>query len=175
MIARQINDMIGEPLHALRMLLSVNGIDTNNVVSFEQLVDTLLSNLPLLEEWIQPSMISQLDIYAVIFWLIDRYRNQHNLTIEVEKAGYNPIFDPRSKIIIYRIFDEILTNIISHSRCKTVFIRLQTTEKTFQAEIMDDGQGFLVEQAMLMDSEHRYETMLGLLRQLDCDAQMHPI
>ena len=53
-------------------------------------------------------MISQLDIYPVTFWLIDRYRNQHNLTIEVEKAGYNPIFDPRAKMIIYRIFDEIL-------------------------------------------------------------------
>jgi DNA-binding NarL/FixJ family response regulator len=152
MIARQINGMIGEPLHALRMLLSANGIDTNNIVSFKQLVDTLLSNLPLLEEWIQPSMISQLDIYPVTFWLIDRYRNQHNLTIEVEKAGYNPIFDPRAKMIIYRIFDEILTNIISHSRCKTVFIRLQTTEEVFHAEIMDDGQGFLVEQAMLMDT-----------------------
>ncbi len=59
-----------------------------------------------------------------------------------------PDCTPDEKIIIYRIFEEILKNIKLHAGTRTVSIRLAVRDNYLFADIRDDGQGFDVQQAL---------------------------
>ena len=57
-----------------------------------------------------------------------------------ETAGKN--LDERTAIILFRIAEEALNNVIKHSRALTVRARLSASGRKIRLEIRDDGRGF---------------------------------
>lgn len=147
-VSQEINAMIYEPISALNLLLNVKSDSESTLENIKELSTTLISNLQNLDEWLQPSMISQLSLYPVLFWLIEQYRVKYKLYIDVQRSGRPPIYNNVEKVIVYRLVDEVLTNIVNHANAHNVSIRLSTKDNFLEILIEDDGVGFNLDLAL---------------------------
>ena len=86
-----------------------------------------------------------------------------NTTLKVDGLE-EPIVDQR-KLILFRIIQESLQNILKHSDAKNIILSFNFTNITLQILIKDDGKGFDVENPMHkgigLDSIRRRIQILG--------------
>ncbi len=62
--------------------------------------------------------------------------------------------DPETRVVLYRIAQEALTNVRKHARASHVGIRLETRERGILVTIADDGVGFLPEEKAITQPGH---------------------
>ena len=67
---------------------------------------------------------------------------EKNIAIEIKKISDYPIFNSLNKLIVYRIVQESLNNIIKHSGAKNVVIRMDVRQDSINGSVSDDGKGF---------------------------------
>ena len=67
---------------------------------------------------------------------------EKNIAIEIKKISDYPIFNSLNKLIVYRIVQESLNNIIKHSGAKNVVIRMDVRKDSINGSVSDDGKGF---------------------------------
>jgi signal transduction histidine kinase len=94
----------------------------------------------------------QQDLYKAISNEVERLnknkRVKLNLTIE---KPIKKIFNNEEKIVIYRIFQEIISNIFKHAKAKEINIDI-TNIPFFEMTISDNGKGFDVGTALEKES-----------------------
>jgi signal transduction histidine kinase len=57
---------------------------------------------------------------------------------------------------VFRIFQEVLTNVLRHSRARNVYVKLHQRKRELELKVADDGRG-------ITDEEQRNTSSLGLL------------
>ena len=57
---------------------------------------------------------------------------------------------------VFRIFQEVLTNVLRHSRAKNIYVKLFEIEESLELVVKDDGRG-------ITDDEQHNTRSLGLL------------
>ena len=68
------------------------------------------------------------------------YKNKIETTLEVN-ADLN-ILSPEQQLTVYRMIQELLTNIVKHADAKNVLIQFNNHEHEMSVIVEDDGQGF---------------------------------
>jgi signal transduction histidine kinase len=63
-----------------------------------------------------------------------------------EHTGGLPAIENDTAIILYRMAQEVLNNMVKHSEAKHIHIKVILTESLFTLALSDDGKGFSVEQ-----------------------------
>jgi signal transduction histidine kinase len=91
-----------------------------------------------------------------------------NIEIEVNAEGFNEkVITATQKLMLYRITQEQLNNILKHSKAEHVYITLAEQNGTVSLTIEDDGIGFNPSQASdgigLKNIRHRLELLNGCL------------
>lgn len=69
---------------------------------------------------------------------------QTNFTERAEQSK----LDSNQEIIIFRIFQELIQNIIKHAQAKNINVLLEEQEDFFKIEVQDDGIGFNFEEKL---------------------------
>ncbi len=72
--------------------------------------------------------------------------------------------EPEKEIIIFRLFQEILNNILKHSQAKKIFVEVKLLNNTLTLDVEDNGIGFQVEQpfeGMGLHNIRRRAEMIG--------------
>lgn len=112
-------------------------------------------------------LIVQQDLWVAMATAVDRIRKlgKHSIALTFLDTETRA-FHANEKIIIYRIFQELLNNALKHSKADMITIRIQK-KPTFKMEFQDNGIGFLPEKA----SEKKVS--LGLLNMQKRAAAMH--
>jgi two-component system, NarL family, sensor histidine kinase DegS len=64
----------------------------------------------------------------------------------LKTTGKDSRIPPRTKVFLFRIVQESLSNVQKHARAKHIHIQLQVRDKDLQATIQDDGIGFHLEE-----------------------------
>ncbi|MEL6310391.1 MAG: response regulator, partial [Chloroflexota bacterium] len=80
----------------------------------------------------------------------------------------------QEKTAIYRIFDEVLSNVLTHAKTKSVSVRIAVRDNYFFADIRDNGQGFDVQQA-LHGNTTGLQTMFERVTLLNGELNIHSI
>ena len=73
---------------------------------------------------------------------------EKGIEIIVKTISDNPISNSLTKLIVYRIIQESLNNIIKHSEAKMVTIRIDVRKDVINGSISDDGKGFDVQEML---------------------------
>ena len=71
------------------------------------------------------------------------------LEIELQQFGLNDRLDATMEISIFRIIQELVTNVIKHAKARFVSISLTKHENFLSIVVEDDGQGFKGDQKTL--------------------------
>jgi signal transduction histidine kinase len=78
---------------------------------------------------------------AAIEWQVDEFRNRSGIACRLEHDGFEPALPKDRATALFRIFQEILTNILRHARADEVVVLLEAQDADLILQIQDNGRG----------------------------------
>ena len=91
---------------------------------------------------LRPSILDDLGLSPAIKTLVDEFSQRTGITTDFSSTVFRKLLDDDSKIALYRIAQEALTNIERHSSASHISVSLKGTRRGGIMEIEDNGQGF---------------------------------
>lgn len=151
-IAAELHDSIGQTLAALKFgvetVLSKKG--HGDLQGAFQLLETFIPALQRTIEdtrstymGLRPTILEEMGIIATLQWLCRDSQNLYQgIRFEFESGIEEEDIQDDIKIVIYRITQEALTNVVKHSKAACVDISLRRSNSNIELTISDDGVGF---------------------------------
>ncbi len=95
---------------------------------------------------LRPPYLDQLGLDKAVQQLCKETAEKGNISIKLLTEGFNEIkIDPEKSIHVYRIIQEILSNILTHSRATEATFEMKINPVQLTIDIKDNGIGFDVE------------------------------
>lgn len=103
----------------------------------------LVGNIRSMQADLWPYVLDDIGILATIDWYCREFEKKHSeLTIETHsELGEDEVPSP-AKIVIYRILQETLNNVVMYSRASHVTLRLTKKDRAMEFTVEDNGTGF---------------------------------
>lgn len=154
-LARELHDQVGQQLTSLNLNLNtlrthILGAGHGSAPKALALVDR---SLALVEETIEriqdvmanlrPPVLDDYGLLATLKWYVSQLAPQVKFAIQVQGSEPDPRLAAAVELALFRIAQEALTNVVKHSRAKTVAINLESNNLV-RLTIADDGVGFVV-------------------------------
>ncbi len=172
-MAREIHDQIGQALTALKLDLGSLRAQLRTgsagreaaearVTEMDQLLEQTLETTRRLSADLRPAMLEDLGLAAAIAWLARELETRSGIrcTTDLRDIDGQPEpaarVDPPAALVLFRIVQEALTNVVRHAGARQVHIRLTAEPAAFRLTLRDDGRGITPE-------EQRRPSSLGLL------------
>ena len=163
-ISRELHDELGQALMLLKFKL--NALADKPPKSRPALrkqydallidLDAMIENLRRLSRDLSPTILEELGLSSALRFLLEeisKYGRMENFSLET--AEIDDLFPHSTQINIYRIFQESLTNIVRHSQARRVSVAIRKYDDYVSFSIVDDGQGFDVQQALAREPSRR--------------------
>ena len=152
-ISRELHDELGQSLALLKLQLSMTrkrlpeGLQHQYEEQMHS-IDQIIENVRRLSRDLRPAALDDLGLSAALQWLIKTFKKNFNIKATVDTPDLNPIFSQDAQIMIYRVFQEALTNIGKHAGAKNVSVAIKKQEDRASFVIEDDGKGFDLTKAL---------------------------
>jgi|GEM_PF-2068542 len=148
-ISKEIHDELGQILTALKMevLWVVKKTDDDKNVFLEKsksildLIDTAIKSIQRISAELRPRLLDDFGLIAAIEWQIKEFTERTGIKCEVKSLPEEINIQQDASIAIFRIFQELLTNIARHSKASVVKIYLKIIKKYLLIEVFDNGSG----------------------------------
>lgn len=128
----------------------------------QSLTDKMLDDIHSVIHELRPALLDDLGLVAAVQWLVDRYNGEAGLRVFFETVGTERNLEPQVDIMIFRIAQEAITNIIRHARAESASACLEFKETSVSITIEDDGQGFNPEDVSISRETGRGLGLLGM-------------
>jgi len=79
--------------------------------------------------------------------LAEGIQSAGNMGVNFYDAGFDERIDSRTEIALYRISQELITNVLKHAQARTIRVTATHDEQCISIAVEDDGVGFEVEKA----------------------------
>jgi len=143
-IAKDLHDDLGASLSAVKLRLQCFEPDNqNNILLAEQTeayIDEAMDKLRRISFDVMPQILQRKGLAEALGELIEKLVPSNifriKFTCEVN------VVNEEKRIHIYRIVQELMNNIIKHSRANVVELSLKMVENRVQLRVKDDGVGF---------------------------------
>lgn len=169
-IATDLHDSLGGSLSALKLQFEnvVMADQPNGSEGFKNisvLIDNACSEVREIARNLKPSALENIGLVAAIRDLINRYNNHSEIDMSLHTDVGELTLDNDSKLNLYRIFQELINNVIKHADASEVDVQLTKTETDLILKVEDDGKGFdleTVKKGLGLDSIHsRVNVLMG--------------
>jgi signal transduction histidine kinase len=167
----QTLDHISKELHAnfshLVSLININLTEilinvppemVENVKETKSLARHLMSELKILSASLNTDHIMRIGFTAALKQELKRVERHYEVTFTV--TGSERLLKPESAIILFRLCQEILNNILKHAQARSIKASVSYSPDFITIIIADDGIGFNLEQAYSQSAE-KESTGLG--------------
>jgi two-component system, NarL family, sensor kinase len=148
-LARDLHDGVGGLLSGVKLSMSnMKGnvfLSEENAQSFNNVILQLDQSIAELRRVSHNMMPEALIKYGLIEAL-ENYCENINLSgkimVRLQTYGMEQRMDQSTEIVIYRMIQELLNNVIKHADAKNVLIQLVRKDDRFNLTVEDDGKGF---------------------------------
>jgi PAS domain S-box-containing protein len=147
-LSREIHDELGQELTALQMDLSwirkrlpEKKDDLHEKAeSMSQLLHSTIQTVKRLSSKLRPPVLD-LGVTAALEWEAEEFQEHTGITCQLAITPENVKLEPDLSTVIYRIFQETLTNVTRHARADKVDAKLEVADGKIVLEIKDNGIG----------------------------------
>jgi len=148
-IAREIHDQFGQSLTILKMDLSwlkkrmpqlMPGLE-EKLAGMDRVIDDALKTIHTITAELRPVILDDFGLSAAIEWQVEEFANRSGVDCRMAKTGFEPDLPKDQATTVFRIFQEILTNILRHANARKVVVRLLQEAGSVILEVQDDGRG----------------------------------
>jgi PAS domain S-box-containing protein len=153
-IAREIHDELGQQLTGLKMdafVVAKNIEDdkkkaADKVNEMVKLIDFAIKTVRRISSDLRPGVLDDLGLMAAIEWQGQEFekRTGIKLVFESDLSDLNP--ERNLSTNVFRVYQEILTNVMRHAKASLVETKLAVNENNIILEVKDNGQGFNFEE-----------------------------
>ncbi len=148
-IARDLHDSIGQKLSVIKMLLSVvqhrvgRDVGGQELEKTTRLLDETVQEVRVISHNLIPEELN-LGLLKAIKEIAARINEADKIRVEVSVVPENtgPSVPEETGIAVFRIVQEILSNMVNHAGASRIDILLENKENMLLLEIRDNGSGF---------------------------------
>ncbi len=170
-LAREIHDELGQVLTALKMefgsLIDELSTEQKGLVQYTeslyQLIDKALDSVQRICTELRPAMLDDLGLSAAIEWQAKEFEKWSDIKCEIIFEPEEIILDKEYSITLFRIFQEVLTNVARHAQATKVKIGLKEKQDKVILSIKDNGIGITKEKI----SNHKSLGLTGIRERIN--------
>ncbi len=162
-IARAIHDELGQILTGLKMDVAwlQSHLDLQQPAllaktqAMSRLIDTTIQTVRRISTELRPGILD-LGLVATIEWQLQEFQTRTGIESKLISAPEETILDADGSTTVFRILQEILTNVARHAQATQVEIILEETAAFLTLQVQDNGRG-------ITESEIHSPKSIGLL------------
>ena len=165
-LARELHDELGQTLTAVKLELGraaeamkrehVTPHSVDRLQSLVGLVEIGLETVKRLSTELRPPALDHLGLPAAIRWEAMSFRSRTGIRCHVRAVQEGTALNKGQQTVVFRIFQEALTNIVRHASASAVHVTLAERPRNFELRIRDNGGG-------ITEDEIRNPRSIGLL------------
>jgi signal transduction histidine kinase len=148
-IAREIHDELGQALTGLKMdltwvttrLPSGQKQLSDKVKSMFRLIDDTIQSVRKIASLLRPEVLDQLGLAAAIGWQARDFQMRTGIRCKVSLPAEGISVEQECSTAVFRIFQELLTNVARHANASRVDVSLRTDSGKLMLEVRDNGKG----------------------------------
>ena len=152
-VAREIHDELGAALTVLKMdtswirkhLREEPDVLRERIQSMLELIDSTVGTVQRLSRELKPEMLNILGLPAALEWFTGEFQGREGIQCTLRCTG-DEIIHEKCALVLFRIFQEALTNVSRHAHATAVTIDLQASSDAVTMEIRDNGKGITQEE-----------------------------
>jgi PAS domain S-box-containing protein len=183
-ISREIHDELGQACTAIKMDLALIGRRLTKgqtqlrakVDSAMQLVDSTIASLRRIASELRPRTLDDLGLTAALESQAQEFESRTGIRCNISLPQESIDFDADTSTVVFRIFQESLTNVARHAQATQVRARLEKKDNKLIFHVFDNGIGFdpakagaqkslgiigMQERALILNGELKIESVPG--------------
>ena len=145
-IALELHDDFASSLSTLRMdvarLIGPGEKNYDKLGSLKEQVDNMIERMKHMAHEMMPRELSRRGLHKALELLVARVAQSSGITIQFNNEVSN--VDKKKSLHIYRIVQEVLTNVVKHSKATLVSFDIWRSNGKIYFKISDNGKGFNV-------------------------------
>jgi PAS domain S-box-containing protein len=151
-VAREIHDVLGQALTALKM--DISWLSRHSVAEptcaaklqeMSAMTDDLVDAVRRISADLRPGVLDDLGLGAAIEWQAEDFQRRTGTTCIVHSNVGEMRFDRDVGTAVFRIFQEALTNVARHADATLVEVHLEQDGTRLRLSVRDDGRGISAE------------------------------
>jgi two-component system, NarL family, sensor histidine kinase UhpB len=145
-VAQELHDEVGQTLTSVVLQLGRTAKRVPDVYRAE-LTDAQETARASLEEvrrialQLRPEALDDLGLATALRVLGERLAEDRDLTIDVRVAEPLPALTPEEELVLYRVAQEALTNVVRHAEATRAEICVELRDRRLELRVADDGRG----------------------------------
>lgn len=145
--ASDLHDRIGQTLTIVKMRLDALGATASSAIDREEaaelsgLLGQLIQEARTLTFELSPPMLYEIGLCAALEWLVDVYKEQHELTVHLQCCEVPKDDNSTLAVMAFQIVRELLLNVVKHSRSAEVAIEIVIRDSELLTTVSDKGIG----------------------------------
>jgi len=173
-ISREIHDGIGQALTAITFNLeTLNDANmdtkllTKRIKDCKILVNNTLKDVHRFASQLRPAILDELGLIPALSDYAKAYMERKKLDITIDSRGKIEEIDDELKTVLYRIFQESLTNIVKHAQANKVKVNIDYSSDQLSYSIEDDGKGFFPDEVLVNNGDHNGLGLKGIRERME--------
>lgn len=163
-ISEEIHDNIGQALSLAK--LKLNTVDftkqeqlIEKITDSKNLVSKAIQDLRDLSRSLNTDNIAAMGLIRAVEYELELF-HKSGFATDLHISGTITRMEPQRELIIFRIVQEALTNIIKHAEARTITVTAIYNTDTLELQVQDDGKGTIIVQDI--NGEENSNKSLGL-------------
>ena len=168
-MAREVHDVLGQLLTALKMDTSwcerrfteitdepLRRSLEEKVKATSRLADQMIETVQKISGELRPSLLDNIGLGAALQFEARQFQERTGIACQVSVPSETLPLEPDRATGIFRVFQELLTNVARHAQASRVAASLVQTAQQVTLEVKDNGRG-------IREDELRHPKSLGIL------------
>jgi len=148
-ISREIHDELGQVLTGLKMdvmwLAKQLGNDQQpllaRIETMRQLIDSTVQVVRRISTGMRPEILDDMGLVAAIRWQTKEFQKRLGIRCRIDLPDDQTHLGSEFSTAVFRIFQEILTNIARHAKAQSVSVKMNISKDRLTLQVTDDGIG----------------------------------
>jgi PAS domain S-box-containing protein len=149
-IARELHDDTAQRLSALLLRLRIlerEAADRGVALGLEGFREELAAcgeGVRRIARGLRPPELEDAGLVAALRAHARTLRDGSGIGVEVDSDPVDDLLDPNGRLVLYRVVQEALSNVVRHSGAATARVALRRVDDSVVTTVSDDGRGFTV-------------------------------
>jgi signal transduction histidine kinase len=143
-ISQEIHDNIGQSLTLAKLQLHTlkENCSFEDIQPTRELISKSINDLRDLSKSLNPDRIADIGLIESIRHELQLLQKTNAMQTGLDVSGVFQKLPPEKEIIVFRIFQEMMSNAIRHSAAESMIVKMEYQPAVLQLSLQDNGKGF---------------------------------
>jgi len=149
-MSREIHDELGQQLTGFKMdifwlnrkLQHADEEVRQKIESTLSLIDSAIKTVRRIATDLRPSILDDLGFITAMEWQSEEFEKRSGIKVQFEHELKDIIVEPKTAIALFRMYQELLTNVARHAKATLVKAVVYLKEDILYLSLVDNGVGF---------------------------------